>query len=218
MARAGMNNFEALGELEQLLEAMSYKLKPSVRKSFLTKAGRDIRRSQMMRIAAQKNPDGTKYAPRKKKQQMRQTLRAAHFLYPVSGSNQPRIVFMKSWLYLGKRFITGFDIEVNGMRTFRRDKIVRWLPVPAGQENANAGGFKRLSVRQKAMFKRIKGPRWLKSWASEDELSVGFRGSVVKIADSHQFGVKHPQRELLGMSKADTDALMDMIVMGFDPR
>ena len=59
------DNLHALEEWAGLLLA---KLTPGERRKLGNSIGRDLRRSQQQRIAAQRNPDGTPYAARKPRQ------------------------------------------------------------------------------------------------------------------------------------------------------
>jgi phage virion morphogenesis protein len=55
-----------LQALEEWAGALLAKLEPAQRRQLNQSIARDLRKSQQQRIAAQKNPDGTAYAPRKK--------------------------------------------------------------------------------------------------------------------------------------------------------
>lgn len=56
-----------LAALEDWAGALLAKLSPAERRKLTTRIGRDLRRNQQQRIATQRNPDGTPYAPRKAK-------------------------------------------------------------------------------------------------------------------------------------------------------
>ena len=60
-----------LQALEDWAGALLNSLQPKERRQLTQTIARDLRRSQQQRIAAQKNPDGTPYAPRKPRQQLR---------------------------------------------------------------------------------------------------------------------------------------------------
>lgn len=62
---------EDLRALEDWAGALLAKLEPKERRQLNQGIARDLRRSQQQRIAAQKNPDGTPYAPRKPRQALR---------------------------------------------------------------------------------------------------------------------------------------------------
>ena len=62
---------DELRALEDWAGALLAKLEPKERRQLNQGIARDLRRSQQQRIAAQKNPDGTPYAPRKARQPLR---------------------------------------------------------------------------------------------------------------------------------------------------
>lgn len=60
-----------LEALEDWAGALLARLSPSDRRRLNTTIGRDLRRNQQRRIAAQRNPDGSAYAPRKPRKNLR---------------------------------------------------------------------------------------------------------------------------------------------------
>ncbi|MCQ4314481.1 phage virion morphogenesis protein [Stutzerimonas zhaodongensis] len=60
-----------LRALEDWAGALLNRLKPAERRKITQSVARDLRRSQQQRIAAQKNADGTPYAPRKPREELR---------------------------------------------------------------------------------------------------------------------------------------------------
>ena len=52
-------------QLEQWLKPVLERLAPAARRTLARRIGIDLRRSQQQRIAAQRDPDGAAYAPRK---------------------------------------------------------------------------------------------------------------------------------------------------------
>lgn len=60
-----------LNSLEQWAGALLAKLQPAQRSAVNRKVAQDLRRSQSQRIAAQRDPDGTGYAPRKTRKDLR---------------------------------------------------------------------------------------------------------------------------------------------------
>ncbi|MCQ4319725.1 phage virion morphogenesis protein [Stutzerimonas stutzeri] len=60
-----------LSALEDWAGALLNQLQPAERRKVTSAIARDLRRSQQQRIATQKNPDGTAYAPRKPRQPLR---------------------------------------------------------------------------------------------------------------------------------------------------
>jgi phage virion morphogenesis protein len=90
MGRAEVTN--RLETLEDWAAGLLGQLEPASRNKLARSIGQVLRRSQQQRIIAQRNPDGSKYAPRKqrnlrgkqgrvkRKEQMFQKLRTASFL------------------------------------------------------------------------------------------------------------------------------------------
>lgn len=60
-----------LRALEDWAGALLAQLQPAERRKVTSTIARDLRRSQQQRIAAQRNADGTPYAPRKPRQELR---------------------------------------------------------------------------------------------------------------------------------------------------
>jgi phage virion morphogenesis protein len=60
-----------LTALEDWAGALLSKLEPSARRKLNQAIARDLRRNQQRRIAAQQNPDGSAFTPRKPRQQLR---------------------------------------------------------------------------------------------------------------------------------------------------
>ncbi len=60
-----------LTALEEWAGALLSKMDPGARRKVAVDVGRELRRSQQKRIADQRNPDGSAYAPRKPRQVMR---------------------------------------------------------------------------------------------------------------------------------------------------
>lgn len=56
---------DELEQLEDWVAPLIRQLQPAQRKQLTRRLARDLRRSQKQRIAAQQNPDGSAYAPRK---------------------------------------------------------------------------------------------------------------------------------------------------------
>jgi len=86
---------------------------------------------------------------------------------------------------------------------------------------------RRRTLRQQAMFKKLRTRRFLKSGANANEAWVGFIGGIVRIARVHQEGLKdraekdapeveYPRRELLGLSDHEYDDLLDLVMEHFE--
>ena len=210
-----------LSELEGFVGGILKGMDASGRRKLTRAMARDMRRANAERIAAQRNPDGSAFAPRRKRKPPSEGQYAVRFLYPSGGGT--RVVFMKSWVREGP-LLTGFDIEAGGIRSFFWDRITHWLGVNASDQNKSGGKLRRRStVRERAMFRRLRGAGFLRSGGNDSEAWAGFAGRVAAVASVHQFGemdrpsshspaVRYPVRELLGMSAEDRERLMETVL------
>ena len=209
--------------MERIAGALLRSLSSGERRTLMRRMGRSLADSQRSRIAAQRQPDGSAFAPRKDKAPPVSGRGAACFLYPSGGSGEPRRVIMKSFSWGSGRMMTGFDIEAGGIRSFEFDKIVKWLPVPEEHRNAGGGRLRRRGgLRRRAMFRRLASARFLRTGAADQGFWVGFSGKVSAIAGVHQFGLRdkpsikakavpYPERRLLGATYADRERLLDTL-------
>lgn len=211
-----------LTELEEIAGAMLRRLEAGERRRVMRAIVRDLARSQSQRIGRQQNPDGSAYAARKDKKPPPQGGYAVRFLYP-RGATEPRLVLMKSWVRQGP-LLTGFDIEVGGIRSFFWDKVDRWLPLEPGDQNKGAGKFRRRGrIRRQAMFRKLRNARNLRSGVTDAEAWVGFAGRAAEIARIHQEGrrdrpsqkareIRYARRELLGVTEAERAWILDSLL------
>lgn len=220
------NNLRALEDLEAICSGLLRDLSPSGRRKIMRAVARDVKRSQAARIKAQKNPDGSGYAKRKPRPAPSMGQYTVHFLYPEHGTGAPRAVMMKSWKRDGP-MLTGFDIEAGDIRSFFWDKIIKWLGVSPADQNKGGGKIRnRPTLKDKAMFRKLRLPRNLKSGANDREAWIGFIGDVVRIVRVHQEGlvdepakgqkaVTYAMRELLGWSLADREQIAELVMEHF---
>lgn len=175
---------------------------------------RDLIRSQKQRIAQQRNPDGTPYAPRKKtRPPVNKPLR---FLYDGPYSSRRRVAEVKSYRDDDDRII-GYDIEAGGIRTFIKSNMERFLP----PSSSSAQKIIAQRGRIKAMFKRMRSK--IRSLPEDSDVAVGIAGRAARIAEIHQFGlrdavrpggpkVKYPERILLGFTADDVEHIKDLLL------
>ena len=211
-----------LSAIEQLAGALLLKVGAGERRRLLRQIARDLRKSQGDRIARQQDPDGTTYPRRKAKEPARPGNYAVRFLYP-KGAAEPRAVFMKSWVREGP-LLTGYDIEAGGIRSFFWDDVAKWLPVEEGDRNKGGGKFRRKgSIRQKAMFRKLRNGRNLRADATDQEAWVGFSGRAAQVARVHQEGlsdrpsvkaqpVRYARRTLLGLTDSERQRILDLVL------
>lgn len=213
----GVDGLGGLEQIEDLANAMVKALGGAERRRLLRRMARAIEDSQRRRIAAQVEPDGTPFAPRKARRAENGGGYPVRFLYP-KGAQNPRRVSLRNWRRQGP-LITGFDIEVGGIRSFFWDKVAEWLPA----DDLGGGGKlrRRGAIRRRAMFRALRGRRWLRSDATENEAWAGFSGHVAQIARVHQDGltdrvakngrsVRYARRRLIGLTDADRAMLLDL--------
>ena len=209
-----------LSEIEKIAGGLLRRLSAGQRRTLLRVMARDLARSQRDRIAAQRAPDGSAFEPRKERTPPTPGRYAVSFLYP--SSNGTRRVTMRSWTSQND-MMTGFDTEAGAIRSFQFKKVVKWLPVPVGQQNAGAGKLRRRgALRRKAMFRQLATARYLRADADDHGFWVGFTGRASSVAQIHQEGLRdrpsakarampYPHRPLLGMSAADREAMLDRL-------
>jgi len=216
-----------LAEVERIAGALLRSIAPAERRRLLRAMAKDLQRSESARIGRQQNPDGTGFAPRKKKVPPRPGNYAVKFLYP-KGAPEPRLVLMKSWVHEGN-LLTGFDIEAGGIRSFFWDKVDRWLPLESDEQNKGAGKFRRKgSIRRTAMFRKLRNGRNLRTAASDREAWVGFTGRASEIARVSQDGLKdkptikskpvpYPVRIILGISSKEMKLIINSFMREIGP-
>ena len=211
-----------LAELERVAGALLRSLSAAEQRGLMRRMGRDLAASQRRRIAAQQQPDGSAFEARREKAPALPGRGPACFLYPAGGGGEPRRVLMKSFTWGTGHMLTGFDIEVGAIRSFERDKIVKWLPVPEEHRGGSAARKRPARIRRRAMFRRLATARFLRNGVDDQGVWVGFSGKVGQIASVHQYGLRdrpslrakavpYPKRELLGVTAADREQLLDLL-------
>lgn len=231
MAVTGSGREDQLAAFRAAASALLIQLQPAARTKLLRTMAHDLRRSQQQRIRAQIGPDGVPWTPRKRRSGREKAgPRPIRFLYH-GARGEPRAVEMRSWVSRGGQgggYIIGFDKEAEGVRTFRRDRIIRYLPIEGGTEDPGAlqgalRGKKGGLNRRGAMFGKIRSGRFLKAGADPSSAWVEFVGRAQRIAAVHHFGLRdrvvqggpeydYPQRELLGLGQTDEEALMSRLL------
>ncbi|HET9510002.1 MAG TPA: phage virion morphogenesis protein [Sphingomonas sp.] len=209
-------------EIQTLAGALLRQLGTGERRALLRRMARGVQKSQSDRIGRQRDPNGAPFAARRPKPELKRGTHAVKFLYP-KGAAEPRLVLMKSWVHDGQ-LMTGFDIEAGAIRSFFYDKVDRYLPVDASEQNAGAGKLRRKgTLRQKAMFRKLRNGRNLKAGATDLEAWIGFTGRAAEIARVHQDGlrdkpslkgraVRYARRRLLGLTSAEQSQALDMLL------
>jgi phage virion morphogenesis protein len=213
-------NDDQLQQLEEWVAPLLAKLEPAERKKLARTVGIKLAASQRDRIRAQKNPDGSRFAPRT--EPPKPVNNPVRFLYRKPGGEE-RIGSMSSYRDTGFT-LTGFDKAAGGIRTFRKDRIARYLkPEPGGGLRAMRG-----QVRRGPMFSKIRRAKHLRDQSTPNAIIVGFVGRAARIANMHQFGLREqirqngpwanmPRRELLGYTEADLRLVRDELINHLTP-
>lgn len=209
-------------EIEQLANAIVRSLSSAERRKLSRALARKIAISQRQRITANIAPDGSPHEKRKEKAPPVQGKGPACFLYPSGVGGKLRRVILKSFTWGNGKMLTGYDVEARAVRSFRFNRITKWLPVPI--EHRTGGGVPRKPrLRRRTMFRRLASPAFLKVSTSDAGFTVGFSGVAARIANVHHFGLRdrpslkaqmmsYPKRELLGATEADKEMLIDDIL------
>ena len=172
--------------------------------------GKMLRISQQQRIRAQRNPDGSQYAARRRKKL--RTQQGIAFIW------EGQLRRLKNW-HSGRgkygRTITGFDEDRNEIRTFYRADIERYIEI-----NTRAGQTPR--TVKTPMFVKLRTSRFMKMKATAEGAEVGYSGMAERIARIHQYGLreqvgpgafaKYAPRVLLGISRADEALIRSAVI------
>ena len=203
---------DAINGLNHWLDQITLLLEPSQRRELMRRLGQGLRVRHRDRIKSQKDVDNHNFIPRKDavSQISNPPLR---FLYKKAGG-KTREAIIKSYQNTGASY-TGFDQKANGIRTFRKSRIVKYLPTNGISSSGGSSIRSQVGkIKQKAMFQHI-GKR-LKTEYSENHVSIGFGGRTGFVASVHQEGksirpsknaksTRYPVRELVGFSKDDQE-------------
>lgn len=196
------NEFE---QLDRVLSQLISRSQPAQRRKLGREIARDLRQGQQQRIHRQVNSNGSAYTARRPR--VRTVQKRLRFIY------QGKVRDLKNWSG-NKRQITGWDNERNAVRTFNRAGIERFIAVET------APATKRTS-KKSPMFRRLRTARFLRTTSTADSASVGFSGVAASIAKIHQYGLRdkvnphitvdYPARELLGITRQDSEKVRDQV-------
>ncbi|MDE1490540.1 phage virion morphogenesis protein [Xenorhabdus bovienii] len=197
--------FSLENELQRLLSTTS----PGYRSRLARQLATAIRTDQQKRIRSQKNTDGSRYEPRRRR--ILRSQKGIRFIH------RGEVRDLKNWRATrGRRgrMITGFDEDRGAVRSFYRSEIERYLEI-------NRSETRKTTTRRNPMFQRLRTAKFLRMRTSADTAIVGFQGKAAAIARQHQYGLegsinalaraRYPQRELLGISEHEKLKLIEMI-------
>ncbi len=205
---------DSLQQLEDWAAPLLAKLSPAEQRKITRAIATELRRSQVKRIGQQRNPDGSKYAVRKKARPP--VNKPRRFLYEGDYSSRKRVAEVKSYRDEGNRII-GYDIEAGGIRTFIKSNMERSF----APTSMSGPSIRAQRQRTKAMFNRMKTK--VKVLSDPGSATVGIVGRAARIAHVHQYGlrdavrpggpkVQYPERVLLGFSDVDRERVLDLLL------
>ncbi|GLK49615.1 hypothetical protein GCM10017620_25880 [Brevundimonas intermedia] len=208
-------------QLHQIATQMLEKLEPGQRRRMLFRMSMEMRRPNQRRMTRQVAPDGSLWEKRKPRPKAKPATRPAKFLYPSGGVGEPRVVDMRSWIGRGD-YLVGFDREAEGLRTFERAKIIKWI-TPEGVAGSDGEATARRAPRAKQMFRGLRSGRHLRAGADADGGWIEFTQRASRIALIHQEGrrdrvspdgpeIDYPQRELIGFGREDEARLLNLFI------
>lgn len=206
-------NADDVHALDQYFSDILAGVSPAGRARTARTVGKMLRISQQQRIRAQRNPDGSEYPARRRKKM--RTQQGIAFIW------EGQLRRLKNW-HSGRgkygKTITGFDEDRNEVRTFYRADIERYTEI-----NTRAGQSPR--TVKTPMFVKLRTSRFMKMKATAEGAEISYSGMAARIARVHQYGLrdqvgpgafaKYPQRELLGISRADEALIRSTVINSF---
>lgn len=198
-------------QLDQVFADILGGMSPAGRIRTAREVGRMLRQSQSRRIARQENPDGSKFEKRRRKVMHSQA--GIGFIW--NGETR-RLKNWRATKGTRGRMLTGFDEDRGAVRSFYREDIERYLEINFTQTRKD-------TTKADPMFRRLRTARFLKARADASGATVGYTGVAARIARTHQYGLRdrvnksgavatYPQRELLGLTKADRMAIARSVI------
>lgn len=199
-------------QIDDWAEQLISRLSPAEQRKLARQIDTALRRENARRIRKNIAPDGSAWPARKRgKTTAKNTPK--RFIY------DGRERYLKSYQRQGGR-MTGYDRLRPGIRTFRYDRVERWLPPGVPEPGSDPAWLK--SHNRQEMYKGLAKAKSLKVKVGPQGVMVGFYGRVARIARVAQYGlydnvrpggprVKYDQRELLGFTDADYDMIRDLL-------
>lgn len=193
---------DQLKELEDWLQPLVERLKPSARARLARSLAIELRKRQQARVKNQRNADGSAYDKRKPR-----NVREMHFKYRDMAGN---VTERTARVNADKRGYHGHDNLRKAFRSFSYGGIIEV--------------YKSRSVRAKSRARMLlRLARRMTFRAGPNGLEVGFTGKAADLARIHQEGlvdevtkggpmVQYPVRELLGLSASDREWIVDQLI------
>ncbi|CAI2488016.1 phage virion morphogenesis protein [Serratia ficaria] len=198
-------------QLDQVFADILGGMSPAGRLRTAREVGRMLRQSQSRRIARQESPDGAKFEKRRRK-----VLRSQAGIGFIWNGETRRLKNWRATKGSRGRMLTGFDEGRGAVRSFYREDIERYLDINFTQTRKD-------TTKGDPMFRRLRTARFLKARADASGATVGYTGVAARIARTHQYGLRdrvntsgamatYPQRQLLGITKADRMAIARSVI------
>lgn len=198
-------------QLDQVFADILGGMSPAGRLRTAREVGRMLRQSQSRRIARQENPDGSKFEKRRRK-----VLHSQAGIGFIWNGETRRLRNWRATKGSRGRMLTGFDEGRGAIRSFYREDIERYLDINFMQTRKD-------TTKADPMFRRLRTARFLKARADAGGATVGYTGVAARIARTHQYGLRdrvnksgavatYPQRQLLGITKADRMAIARSVI------
>ncbi len=198
-------------KLDQVFADILGGMSPAGRLRTAREVARMLRQSQSRRIARQENPDGSKFEKRRRK-----VLHSQAGIGFIWNGETRRLRNWRATKGSRGRMLTGFDEGCGAIRSFYREDIERYLDINFMQTRKD-------TTKADPMFRRLRTARFLKARADANGTSVGYTGVAALIARTHQLGLRdrvnksgavatYPQRQLLGITKADRMAIARSVI------
>lgn len=198
-------------QLDQVFADILGGMSPAGRLRTAREVGRMLRQSQSRRIARQESPDGAKFEKRRRK-----VLRSQAGIGFIWNGETRRLRNWRATKGSRGRMLTGFDEGRGAVRSFYREDIERYLDINFTQTRKD-------TTKADPMFRRLRTARFLKARADAGGATVGYTGVAARIARTHQYGLRdrvnksgavatYPQRQLLGITKADRMAIARSVI------
>ncbi|MFZ1873250.1 MAG: phage virion morphogenesis protein [Chania sp.] len=198
-------------QLDQVFADILGGMSPAGRLRTAREISRMLRQSQSRRIARQENPSGAKFEARRRK-----VLHSQAGIGFIWNGETRRLKNWRATRGSRGRMLTGFDEGRGAIRSFYREDIERYLDINFTQTRKDM-------TRTDPMFRRLRTTQFLKARADASGAEMGYSGVAARIARTHQYGLRarvnksgamatYPQRELLGLTKADRMAIARQVI------
>ncbi|MDR3299455.1 MAG: phage virion morphogenesis protein [Candidatus Accumulibacter sp.] len=196
---------EGMERLDHTLDSLAAALSPAGRRKLGLKIGQQIRRTNVARIGKNIAPDGTPFTPR-----IKQKPKGYHFKYKsIRGGGIEKTVAIKSIVEQDKRYLVA-EGGKHPWRFLKERMTTRIKPITGGKK------------LRKKMFAKLKATQHMRLVRTADEITLTFKSRTGRIAAIHHFGLRdqvgknrsaqYAARPLLGFSKADRDAIDDLLL------